>query len=692
MTESTNKVDEQVIDDAVQRLSENFGYDSVRTKEIMNRMAEIGWFSYMVPAVPFEGMLFFFNQSEALDILDTEDLEQLLKRTNALSELTYPWVPFYTFDELANLTDKFIKYLKSNQQHLIKTGFPRHSFDPSVWFNQLVSKLYYVKIPLVSPFLKLQPPPQTIHYNEWVVESAESNPIATSGPFKFTAEKIGYYWETGLPQISKDPFGHYWEQAKAMTSKGHPVTLCSYEEAAYIPGFSQKEINDLEQLRPKIYRIKINILEHLREAIIRQKKTDFWSECYQEIRKILTDKEVSDLLLFDLRYAKIFHDENDMCLDCPPRTLHSSGGLWNLIDIIMHFGEEIKIGIMNETKRRILDLPVEELKCYFQAIRQPWRNALDAVLDDYETLAARTSDFYDYFIKDVGNSLKIDYQKEIISRFIATQQAKDEENHRYSNWIMQMSNSGSELIGVQSTSRQQPQPFLQEKTQSLDEPKFDIEPTFRKEGGTWKIIFNGIDKSIKHYIGTSYIACLLEKPYTKIHPKDLWTKFHPECESQISPEERRAIMLGSRQNDPNDMVVSEKDDRSDRLSIVTEGSVTHDHKSYDRTKQDLHERLSEAIIERDEAEEDGLRSEGERLDGVIAQIKKEINSLFDKFGKPRELTEFTENRRRSVTNEIRRCIRRINEVHAELATHLNKSIHYSPHPHYSPKEPTNWIL
>ena len=71
-----------------------------------------------------------------------------------------------------------------------------------------------------------------------------------------------------------------WKKDTPYTLNEEPVTSCDYDEAAFMKGISPSDAERLEEMRPKIFDLKICILKILARALTNKSLTDLWEEVH----------------------------------------------------------------------------------------------------------------------------------------------------------------------------------------------------------------------------------------------------------------------------------------------------------------------------------------------------------------------------------------------------------------------------
>lgn len=126
--------------------------------------------------------------------------------------------PYFTKQELSDLLKKFFIFIEDNQKTLITTGWPKNNFTPSPWLFYHLSTNYPIEIP------------------EYIVNFNKSKTLSND-PYLFF----------------KNNFFHKPDNCKDYKDKMVPFTEF----------FSHSELGFMEEVRPKVLRLKEVILQQI---------------------------------------------------------------------------------------------------------------------------------------------------------------------------------------------------------------------------------------------------------------------------------------------------------------------------------------------------------------------------------------------------------------------------------------------
>jgi len=202
-------------------------------------------------------------------------------------------------------------------------------------------------------------------------------------------------------------------------------------------------------------------------------------------------------------------------------------------------------------------------------------------------------------------------------------------------------------------------------------------PTFKKENGAWLLIFEDVEKPVKHSKGMYYIRDLLSTPNKTITHEEIWSRYGLES-SPVSVSQKYSTISKEHREEEGLYVDSIKKEEE------------RDWKTLKKGFQDEFKRIN---AELQEAKECGDQVSIEKHTKEKSDLTRKWNKFFDIRGNPRELVEKTPARRRrkSINTAISRACSEIKKVHPKLAAHLRDSLKLTPHLRYTPYNPIKWI-
>lgn len=186
---------------------------------------------------------------------------------------------------------------------------------------------------------------------------------------------------------------------------------------------------------------------------------------------------------------------------------------------------------------------------------------------------------------------------------------------------------------------------------------------FTREGDYWTLGYRGRIVRVADAKGLRDIATLLARPGCELHVADLIAASDP----------------------------SDDDDERTRASVLRSG-LSPDPLLDRRARAEYRARLLELRDELEEAEgnadlgrADAARAEMDAIAGALA-------AALGLGGRARPQPDASERARKAVSQRIRNSLKRLAEVHPELAAHLDRSIRTGRFCSYSPEGQTSWSL
>jgi hypothetical protein len=186
--------------------------------------------------------------------------------------------------------------------------------------------------------------------------------------------------------------------------------------------------------------------------------------------------------------------------------------------------------------------------------------------------------------------------------------------------------------------------------------------TFRKNGATWMLSFDGRTVHVAHLVGLGYIAELLRHPRTEIEATSL------------------VIQTPGKTNRPGAC----GNDETTTATGAMRGIEMSDPKTIKACKNEL-ARKREELAHAPSSQKGALQNEISKIEHYL----KEVSGLH---GQPRKEKGIDGRARGSVSGAIGRAIREIGKVHPSLSTHLMQSIKKGSFMIYLPIRDLGWHL
>lgn len=330
------------------------------------------------------------DPDKALSLFETADIDGLAYKVSYFDFLTDKETPFYTHEELAEVIEQFIPYLKANKSSLLAIGYPAKSFEKSPWLYGNLSRLYPIKIPFTVQGRSL--PHQKIAEIDGIAKrDAEGNLI-----FNYTWIKEWFYNLKPLEALSN----------------------CSYEEAVLIKGLQNNDIKHIEENRAKVFNLKIEILERAYKYLCQNMNAnDFWENCINTIANNLTKDAFQQFDKIESAYSQLFVISNTpaFLLTCSSAITEGqpnldTGGINNILAFIFFVEAELIIGQMHKTRSGLLQLTNGKIPgSYYDLVFSPSMPAIDEAIKQSLNDAKKTTEFNDFF----DERLRTDSEKKL---------------------------------------------------------------------------------------------------------------------------------------------------------------------------------------------------------------------------------------------------------------------------------------
>ena len=199
----------------------------------------------------------------------------------------------------------------------------------------------------------------------------------------------------------------------------------------------------------------------------------------------------------------------------------------------------------------------------------------------------------------------------------------------------------------------------------VEAPTAPPEPgnVFRLDGEYWTLIYRGRTARVADSKGLRDIATLVARPGQELHVADLIAATDPPATRGGARTRTAALRRGS-----TDAVLDDRARADYRARLV-----------------DLRDELEDA-----EANADIARAEVARAE--MDAIASELAAALGLGGRGRATGDPAERARKAVTQRIRNSLRRLADVHPELAAHLDRSLRTGRFCTYRPERPIDWSL
>jgi tetratricopeptide (TPR) repeat protein len=203
------------------------------------------------------------------------------------------------------------------------------------------------------------------------------------------------------------------------------------------------------------------------------------------------------------------------------------------------------------------------------------------------------------------------------------------------------------------------------------------EQSFRREGNSWTIVFDGSQAQIKDAEGLRYLAQLLASPERPFYVLELVARAHSRRSGHVAP-------VGAASSE------AALADAGLRFARLGDAGAVLDQQAkaaYQRSLIELEAELDDAYAANDIGRGECLRAEYEFL---VA----ELSGALGLNGRSRRAADVGERARTSVTRALHRALARIRASHPSLGQHLTSTVRtgtfcvYSP----DPRVPIAWTV
>jgi hypothetical protein len=359
--------------------------------------------------------------------------------------------------ELGAHARAFAEFLKAHRGHLELTGLPPRYFRPCPWLYLHLGRLYDTRVtsspyPLDELFTRSHTLPNAPPY-QWV-RTPRHQGIQ------------GRDFDTG----------------------------CKYEDADLLPGMDPHDASRVERDRPRVFEVKLRIVESLAEAAERADPGRLWNACLGALKEEFNADEMEFYFRLDRYYLGA--DARDG-LDDDPDPKMTPGGLTNLLQVAGHVEAELTHGALNRAREALPTSLLDSLnQCdepygwrYLTVFNHPNRRYFDAAVDEllarWTAVEAFWREYRDRLRKALREEFRVLVPVEMMPRHAGVLRGVVQD---YANAIQAKRERGEHVIPPQGRS------------------------VFRKDGNSWTIQFGDRMIAKPHSDGLFYIAQLLRHP------------------------------------------------------------------------------------------------------------------------------------------------------------------------------------
>lgn len=410
-----DELDKEVIDIEADACARLHGLEAQRVRNVFYELHEIGWVAPNFPFnTAFDEAIAYLKPKKALEAFEDCDLLKLSERVWIVSYLSNWLTPFYTYDELADLITEFVSHFEKNRESLLETGFPKKSFGHSYWFETTLNRLLYVKAPIFHSLVSF------VLYSGFHDPNAWQNLKDLEEVFtQVRQDKDGnlvYDYRWAKEPCTSGYASKKFEDGSLFVTVGtsgfddNTPILCSYEEAALLPGLDEDMAARLEGLRPKFFDLKMKILCVLGELVRKREPWRLWEECACVLTEMLTGEDVAFLLSMDDISSRLQGigtcDRGRRGSDMTYR----NAGISDLLDFIGHCEKELKFGSLHRTKQAFLGIPKtlfdSGVSSYYEVLGETWKDSINKALDKFLLWEEDEVNFQEEYRERIKNTLE----------------------------------------------------------------------------------------------------------------------------------------------------------------------------------------------------------------------------------------------------------------------------------------------
>ncbi|MCD6359266.1 MAG: hypothetical protein J7M38_00290 [Armatimonadetes bacterium] len=595
-----------------------------------------------------------FGPERALAIFEREDLRQLGPLIRGMRQLVSPWTPLYTFYELGVLLDGFRSYLWRNHDPIISTGHPRTEFHGSLWLDWHLARLYYVKRPVAligSDWTNAMRrvvglgPPQYDNAGDVIYDYLWAHKPPRL-PFKIVPSPVEL--ETNNSSLSFRTPQTAYDLAEPRTSLFFPdkAAFCSYEDAGILLGVTLSEANWLTEMRPRLFKLRLRVLDELRRCIGNGEHIGLRRQFVDLVLEELATDELSKLLNIDNRFGARPTDGPPLWYFALPGAYDNNSGLTELISVVGHVEWELCDGNHHRVRTELADVVGEAaITSYLQAIDQPWRKTLDNLLWRFMAGNLAEADHRKEFHSYLDDFLWATPTTVVETRLCVPQDQAD----RYAAMVEPCAREIAQTLADGA-----PVPSTVAFGAYKADPDICL---FCNEGDHWLLSFEGKRCTVKDLKGLHHIHALLARPNVELSSLELVRRaaspaveVAPRIARQLTPSEARDEGLYSTELD----------------------APIYDCEGL--TLEELNSAIAELAEKKQSLSERGEHDAAADVSDRIEKLKREKTRRIGLGGKRRALVSVREKARKSVLTNISRAIKRIEEHHPILAAHLRKAV------------------
>src|ERR1043166_3456266 len=332
-----------------------------------------------------------FGGEQAVRLIEQQDLVAMARRVAVVEYLAQQDTPLLTLQELASCTRSFIASLHEHRKYLLDFGLLPQSFRPCRWLYLHLGRLYDVK--------------------------ATGSPCPADEICSGSDELPPYRWIRWTRNENRKA-GHKRRRASDVVFRSSAFTACEYGDADLLDGMQEEDASRIEKERRRIFKVKLGLLDLLASAAEPRDASQLWSDCLAVLTKEFNAEEVDFYLRMDRFYLET-NAPDGLGAGVEPR--RSPGGLTNLLEVVGHFEQEIKCGVLDWARtaldRSLLDAlrtPPERDNLhrwrYFALFDRAARAVLDEVIDGAASRTTAAEAFWNEYRNRVSDAMREEFR------------------------------------------------------------------------------------------------------------------------------------------------------------------------------------------------------------------------------------------------------------------------------------------
>lgn len=308
--------------------------------------------------------------NKVFEIFGNNNINDLIALEYFFDNLDFGFL--FIYEELNNIIKPFITYLLNNRNEIISTGFPLKSFELSYWFYNNLSRLYPLKVPYAI--------------------------------LRKEKEKDGNFL-----------LEYHWIKRPGNLFYSSNLKKQDFSNLSYNCRYSYKDIDLIENKRPILFELKIEILNILFDTLLDKNCLRLWKKC---IRYIADKLELEDFKSFiqigrlnyffpnictEKNYKNLFRKYNMSSSDY----FFEQGGLTQIMELIFQVEKELRLGHINKIKNKLLTLSKNKtISTYYDFLLNIDLSELFTIGEEFREYQKEENEYRNFFEERLSNDLK----------------------------------------------------------------------------------------------------------------------------------------------------------------------------------------------------------------------------------------------------------------------------------------------